>query len=247
MSASRHEKSVLDGIEETLLAVLLGAMPLITFANVVVRYVFASSWFAPITEALSLPTNMLWALQATVFLFAWMVLLGSSYCVKINAHLGVDVLVNAFGPSVAKILTLIAAFLCIIFAALMCVGAWNYWGPFAGLPPVPNIWNDFIAGPLGLPEIANNWRDQGWYEVDDIPMADWLRFIEPVFNEGERYTYIPKFIPYAVLPLSMALLLLRLIQAALRVWRGEQALMIASHEAEDDIDEAAARAAGELK
>ena len=220
-----------DEIEETLLALLMGAMTVITFANVIARYVFNS--------------NILWALEATVYLFAWMVLLGASYCVKINAHMGVDIVANLFGPVARKLLTLIAALCCLIFTGLLFVGTWNYWGPFANLPPVPNIYNDWIAGPLGLGEIESKWRDQAWYEVDSVPMGDWLRFLEPIFNEGERYTYIPKFIPYAVLPLSMALLLFRFIQATVRVARGEQTLLIASHEAEDDIDDAAARAAGE--
>ena len=48
-------------------------MTLITFANVVARYVFNS--------------NILWALEGTVFLFAWLVLLGASYAVKIGAHI----------------------------------------------------------------------------------------------------------------------------------------------------------------
>ncbi len=220
-----------DEIEETLLALLMGAMTVITFANVIARYVFNS--------------NILWALEATVYLFAWMVLLGASYCVKINAHMGVDIVANLFGPVARKLLTLIAALCCLIFTGLLFVGTWNYWGPFANLPPVPNIYNDWVAGPLGLGEIESRWRDQAWYEVDSVPMGDWLRFLEPIFNEGERYTYIPKFIPYAVLPLSMALLLFRFIQATVRVARGEQTLLIASHEAEDDIDDAAARAAGE--
>ncbi len=220
-----------DHLEETLLAILMGAMTLITFANVIARYVFNS--------------NILWALEATVYLFAWMVLLGASYCVKINAHLGVDVVANLVGPGARKALTMISAFACIVFTGLIFVGCWNYWGPFANVPPIPNLYNDWIAGPLGLGEIESRWRDQAWYEVDSVPMVDWLRFIEPVFNEGESYNYIPRFIPYAILPFSMLLLLFRFFQATRRVIRDEQTLLVASHEAEDDMDEAAARAAGE--
>jgi len=226
-----ERRGLTDHIEETLLAVLMGGMTLITFANVIARYVFNS--------------NILWALEATVYLFAWMVLLGASYCVKINAHLGVDVVANLFGPGARKVLTIIAALCCIVFTGLLFVGCWNYWAPFANLPPIPNLYNDWIAAPLGLGEIKNNWRDQAWYEVDSVPMVDWLRFIEPIFNEGERYSYIPRFIPYTVLPLSMALLMFRFLQATRRILRDDQSLLIASHEAEDDIDEAAARAAGE--
>ena len=52
---------IVNQIEETLIAVLLGLMTLITFANVIARYVFND--------------NILWALEATVFLFAWLGLL----------------------------------------------------------------------------------------------------------------------------------------------------------------------------
>ncbi|MEZ5739852.1 MAG: TRAP transporter small permease subunit [Burkholderiaceae bacterium] len=38
--------------------------------------------------------NILWHLEVTVFLFAWLVLLGASYSVKHNLHIGVDVLVR---------------------------------------------------------------------------------------------------------------------------------------------------------
>ena len=56
--------NVTDAIEETLIAFFLGAMTLLTFANVVFRYAFND--------------NILWALELTVFMFAWMVLVGAS-------------------------------------------------------------------------------------------------------------------------------------------------------------------------
>jgi len=56
-----HTKSFADRIEETLIAGILGVMTVITFANVVMRYVFNQ--------------NILWALELTVFLFGWLVLL----------------------------------------------------------------------------------------------------------------------------------------------------------------------------
>ncbi len=59
---------VTDAFEETLIAFFLGAMTLLTFANVISRYVFND--------------NILWALELTVFMFAWMVLVGASYGVK---------------------------------------------------------------------------------------------------------------------------------------------------------------------
>jgi len=80
MSDHNQARSFIDTIEETVIAFLLGMMTIVTFANVVARYVFNS--------------NILWALELTVFMFAWLVLLGTSYAVKKTAHLGVDAILN---------------------------------------------------------------------------------------------------------------------------------------------------------
>jgi C4-dicarboxylate transporter, DctQ subunit len=194
-----------DALEETFIAVLLGLMTLITFANVIARYVFNS--------------NILWALEATVFLFAWLVLVGTSYLVKKGGHLGVDVLIRTIRPGPRRTLTLVACFCCLAYAGLLLVGTWQYWAPFVG--------------------------HQAWYEVNDIPMPDWLRFIEPILNEGEPYEKLPRFIPYAALPLGMVLLTFRLVQVTLRVWRGDDVLLVATHEAEDLVEEAASPPVGE--
>lgn len=189
-------------VEESLLALILGLMTVITFANVIARYVFNA--------------NILWALEATVFLFAWLVLIGASYLVKITGQLGVDAVVRLLPPGPRRKITLLAAACCIAYSVLLLIGSWNYWAPFVG--------------------------KQAWYEVNDIRMPDWLRFIEPILNEGEAYEKLPRFIPYAALPIGMALLTFRFIQAGWRVWTGESELLIASHEAEDLVEEAAAKA-----
>ena len=202
---------VVNNIEETLIAVILGLMTLVTFVNVVARYAFN--------------TNILWALETTVFLFAWLVLIGASYCVKARAHLGVDVVLNMVGAGARRILALIAVTACLAFSILVLMGAWNYWAPFAALP--------MLDGTL---------KDQAWYEVNDIPMLDFLRFIEGPMNEGEAYEKLPRFIPYAALPIGMALLTLRFIQLAWQVVSGQTDIIIASHEAEEMLEEASARA-----
>ena len=76
---------------------------------------------------------------------------------------------------------------------------------------------------------------RGWYEVVDIPLPEWLRWIEPIMNEGEAYEKIPRFIPYFILPFGMALLLFRICQATWRVWTGANDSLIVSHEAEEAV------------
>lgn len=202
---------VINEIEETLIAVILGLMTIVTFANVIARYVFNS--------------NILWALETTVYLFAWLVLLGASYCVKTRAHLGVDAVLNIVPPPVRRGLTLFAVAASIVFSVLLLIGSWNFWAPFAGLP--------MLDGTV---------KDQAWYEVNDVPMLGFLRFIEPLMNQGEAYEKLPRFIPYAALPIGMFLLTLRFIQAAWKVLTGEIDSIIAGHEAEDLVEEAAVRA-----
>ena len=207
--------SRIDNIEETLIAFLLGAMTIATFSNVIARYVFNS--------------NILWALELTVFLFAWLVLLGASYLIKKNAHLGVDILINNLSPSNRRILGLIAVFFCLLFSFLMLKGAWDYWANFANLPATEGRW--FPTG------FEQNYRDKGWYEVNDIPLPFVLEWMENVFNQGEEYEKIPRLIPYIVLPLSMFLLFFRFLQSAIAIYKGEQDRLISNHEMEGETDE----------
>ncbi|MGB5468272.1 MAG: TRAP transporter small permease subunit, partial [Sedimenticolaceae bacterium] len=90
---------LIDGIEETSIAICLGLMTVVTFANVVARYLFEA--------------NILWALELTVFLFAWLVLMGMSYGVKKHFHIGVDVVINAVPSGAKRIMALIAVAACL--------------------------------------------------------------------------------------------------------------------------------------
>lgn len=205
---STHEtpgQGFIDHLEETLIAILLGLMTLVTFANVVARYVFND--------------NLLWALETTVFLFAWLVLIGVSYCVKKNLHLGVDVFVNMMPHSARKPITLLAVACCLAFSILLLIGSWQYWYPFV--------------------------TSRVWLETDDVPMPFFLTFLEDLLNDGEPYEKMPRFIPYAALPIGMTLLVYRFLQVGWRVWKDEIDLIIASHEAEDMDDNMAKHPIGE--
>ncbi len=215
---------MVHALEETLIAVILGLMTLITFTNVVLRYGFSS--------------GLSWGLEVTAYLFAWLVLLGMSYAVKITAHLGVDAIINLLGARTRKVLALVAVILCIIYAALLLKGAWDYWANFANLPQTTGRW-----WPTGFQE---NFLGKAWYESEDTPMPGFLRFMEDWLNEGEAYEKLPRLIPYMMLPIGAALLLFRFIQAAFRLLEGTQDSLIVSHEAEDAVAEVAAhRKAGE--
>lgn len=179
------------------MAFLLFAMTALTFANVVARYVFNS--------------NILWALEATVFLFAWLVLFGACYGFKKNIHIGVDILITYLSPQWRYIMAIFAGIICLAFAGLFAFGSWSYWYPFVS--------------------------ERAWLEVNDIPMPDLLRFLEPWLNEDEAYEKIPRFIPYAALPLSMTLLLYRSLHALWEIINKKRTGLIASHEAEAALEQ----------
>ncbi len=208
-------RSLSDGIEETVIAVLLGLMTVLTFANVIARFVFNS--------------NILWALELTVFMFGWLVLLGASYAVKKHSHLGVDAIINMVSPPVRRLLGLISVACCLVFSLLLLKGSYDYWAVFADLPPTSGRW--FPTG------FDNSARSQSFYEVQDVPMIGVLRILEGLINYGDSYEKLPKVVPYLVLPLSMLLLVIRFTQAAIKIWRGESDRLVASHEVEDDLED----------
>ncbi|TCS64524.1 TRAP transporter small permease [Primorskyibacter sedentarius] len=223
MSAHYQPQSALgrfvNEIEETAIALILGIMTLITFTNVVLRYGFN--------------TGLVWGLEAVTFLFAWLVLFGVSYAVKVTAHLGVDAVTNLLAPGPRRLLALFCGVICIIYSALLMKGAWDYWANFANLPQTTGRWF-----PTGLEEMKRT-SYRGWYEVVDIRFPEWLRWIQPIMNEGEDYEKLPRFIPYVMLPFGMALLLFRYIQATIRLATGQSNSLIVSHEAEDAVDDVA--------
>ena len=135
---------IISHIEETIIATLLGLMVLVTFANVVLRYGFGLS--------------LLWGLEVTLILFAWLVLFGISYGFKITAHLGVDAILNMAGTRLRKAMVVFSALVCVAYGGLLMKGAWDYWAPFGGFQQTTGR-----IIPTGFDE---NTRDQGWYETD---------------------------------------------------------------------------------
>ena len=200
-----------ETIETTMIVFLLGMMAIMTFANVIARFVFNS--------------NIFWALELSVFMFAWMVLIGASFAVKKSSHLGVDALINYLPPAMKRRVGLFAVIACILYSALLLKGGWDYWAPFANLPPTTGRWI-----PTGF---ADNFRGYGWYETNDIPIPFFMRWLEVLLNGGEPYERMPKAVPYIALPIAAVLLLFRFCQAAVAIWQGRLQMVIVNHELED--------------
>ena len=142
-----------DRLEEGLIAFLLAAMTLITFAQVIARYVFNYSF--------------VWALELVTFLFAWLIFLGMSYGVRVGAHIGVDALVKALPPRAARVVGAIATLLCIAYSLIVLYGGWIYMskmreiGTLAQDLPIP-VWIPQIVLPLGSALLAYRFGEVLW-------------------------------------------------------------------------------------
>ena len=99
-------------LEEFLVMLLMAAMTLITFMQVIARYVFNYSF--------------VWALELTGVLFAWLIFIGMSYGVRLGVHIGVDALVKSLGPRAARIVGSVAAVLCIVYSVIFAWGGYQY-------------------------------------------------------------------------------------------------------------------------
>ena len=156
---------LVNELEEGFITLLFAAMTMVTFSQVVARYIFN--------------TGVVWALELTVYLFAWLVLFGMSYGVKVHTHLGVDAFVNLFSSRTQRIFGLLAVAAGLIYGAILLIGSWEY------------VWKLFRIG----------------IESEDLP--------------------IPQWVPMAILPIGVALLMFRLAQVGIRIWRGEQTTLLA--------------------
>ena len=102
----------LEHLEEGLVAVLMAAMTLTAFAQVVARYVFNYSF--------------VWALELNGVFFAWLIFVGMSYGVRVGAHIGIDAVVKQLKPAAARAFGMVGAVLCIVYALIVTVGGWQY-------------------------------------------------------------------------------------------------------------------------
>ena len=121
--------------EEGFLAFLLASMSLVTFSQVIARYVFSS--------------GAVWALELTTFLFAWLVIMGIAYGIRIHSHIGVDAFVKLFSPTGQKTFGLIAIAAGIIYASLLIYGAWDH---VIGIVYTYEIEAEDLKIPLWIPQ-----------------------------------------------------------------------------------------------
>jgi TRAP-type transport system small permease protein len=121
-----REEGTMAGLVDGYFALLLAAMVVLVFGNVVLRYAFGSG--ITVSEELAR------------WFFVWLVFLGAIVGLKEHSHLGVDTLLLALGPKARRFCYVLSHLLMIFCTMLLLKGSWSQtminWGvaaPATGL------------------------------------------------------------------------------------------------------------------
>ncbi len=123
-------------LEESLLAILLAGMTGVAFANVVARRLFASSF----------P----WALELTLNLFLYLVLMGMAYGLRRGLHASVDVLVVRLAPRAARLCFVLASLCVVVYALVLSNAGFQIAHLFWSNPALRSIGSEEIGIPHWL-------------------------------------------------------------------------------------------------
>ena len=156
------------------------------------------------------------ALEFTRILFAWMILFGMSYGIKQGMHLGVDAFIRLFPSPLLRAFALFGALCVLLYGVILISSGWlAVFGADARGGAV-DYWSKMFKIGIGL---------------DDLRYPEWM---QETFGIQGR---VQRWIAYLILPVGLALLSYRSLQAMAQIWRGERELIIAGHEAEDLVAE----------
>jgi len=188
--------------EENILIFVISSIMLVSFGQVIARYGFNTGWSA--------------ALEFNTIAFSWLILLGMGYGIKNGTHLGVDIVLNAVSPPVAKGLALFGAVGSMFYGFILLDSSW-----------VAALGIDVRGGAI-----------EYWAKMWKVGIgAEELRYpqiMQDVFGLQAR---VHRWLILVVLPISLALLSFRSLQAFVAIWTGERRLLISGHEAEELVEE----------
>ena len=167
---------------------LLGGMTVLTFVQVVLRYVFNTGW--------------LWHLEATSYMFLWLVLIGICYGVRQGTHIGVDLLLRALPSKTQFVTSLIAGTVGLLYAGVMFLGSFN------GSAFLSDFYQEWAIKPGYLDELLclNRGYLYGFecltINSEEIPIKEWIF--------------------YMILPVGFGLLILRIGAVWLGIFNRER-------------------------
>ncbi|MCZ4271976.1 TRAP transporter small permease [Maritalea porphyrae] len=200
--AERRWESAVTRLEENILATLLALITIISFVQVVMRYGFNTTFGG--------------ALELTRIIFAWLILFGMSYGVKMGSHLGVDAFIRMLPGKGLRYVAIFGAAATLLYAVMLISVDWMKIFGVTSKGGAVVYWSKMYQLQLGL---------------EDLKYPTWIS--EPLGLE-ER---VKRWMAYLILPVGLGLLAFRSLQAMIQIIRGERELIIAGHEAEDLVAE----------
>jgi C4-dicarboxylate transporter, DctQ subunit len=141
---------VLDRLEETLIATLMGIATLIIFVAVIHRYASGISLLQPYTDMV----DLYWAQELCIYLFVWMAKFGAAYGVRTGIHVGVDVVVRQLDEPWRGRLILFGLLAGALFTGVVGVLGANFVWRISRTAQVSNdleipMWLVYLAVPCG--------------------------------------------------------------------------------------------------
>lgn len=156
------------------------------------------------------------ALEFNMVMFSWLILLGMSYGVKTGIHLGVDIVLNAVPTKIGKAMALFGAAMTLLYGLILLDSAW-----------LAALGVDVRGGAIEY------WAKM--YKINiGVEEMRWPDFIMEWFGVKER---VQRWLVLIVLPISLALLVFRSLQAFIDIWTDKRHMLISGHEAQDLVDE----------
>lgn len=113
MKALEKLSDFLDRICATVIVFMIGAMVIITTAQIICR-----TWF----------TSLTWSDEVTRYLLIWSTFLGATCVYRHSGNISITFIQESFPPKVTKILKILVQLVCLLLFAVLCWYGFQYTG-----------------------------------------------------------------------------------------------------------------------
>jgi C4-dicarboxylate transporter DctQ subunit len=145
---------LLDRLEETIIAVLIGAATVVIFCAIVQRYAVG----VPALYPYAIGFDLTWAQELCIYMFVWMCKFGAAYGVRTGIHVGVDVFVNMLGLGPRRRVILFGLLAGALFTAV------------GGTPGAHLVWH------IGqMEQVSQDLEAPMWLVYLCVPLGSYLR------------------------------------------------------------------------
>ncbi len=198
----KFSPKIVEKFENNLLIILMALLTIVAFSQVIARYGFNTGWSG--------------ALEFSMVLFSWLILIGMSYGIKRSSHLGVDILLKATPKPIAKWLAIFGASTGLIYGLILLDASWLKAVGVDTRSGAIDYWSKMYKINIGTEELR------------------WPIWIQETFGVQDR---VQRWLVLIILPISLALVSFRSLQAMFEIYRGDREMVIAGHEAEELVKE----------